>query len=120
MLRDVAAGAEPDTIMFSGMLQKPYQPNRLGGSTNQPVVKVDRQHLRMLDALFIQQVKSIHHIARETVGDPKAGVAVEAYPDHFYRSANNRFPRKTPIDRGPAHRRERGVLPSKMRMPAER
>ena len=78
MLRDIAAGAKPHLTVLTGMLEKSYQTDRLGGATDQPVVKVDRHHFGLRGALLVKQVKAIYHVASKSLGRAKSGVAVEA------------------------------------------
>src|SRR5208282_3265492 len=89
MLRDLSAGAKPHSVVLTRMLQEFNQPHRLGWAANQPVVKIDRHHLRMLGALFVKEIETVHHVARKPVGRPKPRVAVEAIVIGLIRGWNH-------------------------------
>ena len=78
MLGDVSAGAEPHSVVLTRMLEEFDQPHRLGWTADQPIMKIDRHHLRMLGAFFVEQVETVHHVARKAVGGAETRVAVEA------------------------------------------
>ena len=78
MLCDVSPGAKPNPIVLLRMLQELDQSNRLGWPANEAIVQIDRHHLGMFGALFIEQIEAIHHVAGEAVGGAKAGILVES------------------------------------------
>jgi hypothetical protein len=78
MLRDVSPGAKPDSIVPLRVLQELDQSDSLGWPPNETIMQIDRHHLGMFGAFFVEQVETIHHVARETVSRAEPRVAVKA------------------------------------------
>ena len=67
-----------NSIVLLRVLQELNQSDRLGRPANEAIMQIDRHHLGMLGALFVEQIEAIHHVAREAVSGAKANIAVEA------------------------------------------
>jgi hypothetical protein len=89
MLGDVAAGAKPHPIAPPDIVEKLDEANRPRRAADQPVVQVYRHHLRLVGALFIQEIEAINHVARKIVSGVKALVAVEAIVIGFVGTWND-------------------------------
>ena len=63
VLRDVDTTAEPDLLDAPQVVEEFYQARGTRRATDQAVVQVDRHQLRVLGALFIEEIEGIPHVS---------------------------------------------------------
>ena len=77
MLGDVAAGADPNPIMFPCVIEELDEPERARRASDQTIVQCNAHHPRAFGALFVQEIEAIHHVAGEFVGGAESVILIE-------------------------------------------
>jgi hypothetical protein len=68
MLGDLAAGAEPDAVVSSDVVEELDESEHAGRAADQAVVECDAHHLGLFGAFLLHQVEAVDHVAGALVG----------------------------------------------------
>ena len=72
MPRDVDAPAYPDAVVPLDVIEEAAQPGEAAGPSQQPAMHADREHLRALLALGVQDIERVAQIGEELVAGVEA------------------------------------------------